>query len=243
MDFGTLEVLPDGDAVARRAADLVLETARQAISERKRFTFVLSGGSTPEKLYKLLAEAPYKDEMPWEQTFIFVGDERFVPEEDAAHNFGMAKRTLLDKVPVPPANRYPIETYLPTAENAADEYEDRLRDFFEGQAIAFDLVLLGLGDDGHTASLFPGKPSLAVTDRGVVATGPGVLPPPVKRVTLTFPVLNASRNVLFLVTGAKKREKLALIRSEGVSIHDNPAAGIHPIQGTLTFLADSDAAQ
>lgn len=242
MDFGTLEVLPDADAVARRAADIVLETARKAVSERERFTFVLSGGSTPERLYKVLAQAPYKDEMPWEQTFVFVGDERYVAEDDPVHNFAMAKRTLLDTVPIPPANRYPIETYLPTAADSADEYEERLRDFFEGQAIVFDLLLLGLGDDGHTASLFPGKPSLDVTDRAVVATEPGTLPPPVERVTLTFPVLNAARSVLFLVTGEKKREKLALIRTENTTVHESPASGVHPVEGTLTFLADAAAA-
>ncbi|MBC7808881.1 MAG: 6-phosphogluconolactonase [Akkermansiaceae bacterium] len=237
----TIETLSDADAVATRAAEIVVTTALQAVMERERFTWVLSGGSTPERLYTLLTQSPYKDQMPWEETFVFMGDERFVPEEDPAHNFSMARRALLDHVPVPPANRYPIETYLPSAADAADEYAGRLRDFFDGEAMVFDLILLGLGDDGHTASLFPGKPSLDETDKPVVGSEPGHLPPPVERVTLTFPVLNAARNVLFLVTGEKKREKLAQVLSGGASVSDVPAAGIKPVNGTLIFLADEAA--
>lgn len=237
-----LITLPDADAVASRAAEIVVATALQAVMERNRFTWVLSGGSTPERLYKLLAQSPYREQMPWEETFVFVGDERFVPEEDPAHNFSMARRALLDHVPVPTANRYPIETYLPSAADVADEYANRLRDFFEGEAITFDLVLLGLGDDGHTASLFPGKPALDETDRAVVASEPGVLPPPVERITLTYPVLNAARNVLFLVTGEKKREPLAQVLSGEASVAETPAAGVQPVAGTLTFLVDEAAA-
>ncbi|MBC8137017.1 MAG: 6-phosphogluconolactonase [Fibrella sp.] len=237
----TKEILSDADAVATRAAEIVVATALQAVMERKRFTWVLSGGSTPERLYKLLAQSPYREQMPWEDTFVFIGDERFVPEEDPAHNFSMARAALLDHVPVPPANRYPIETYLPSAADVADEYTNRLRDFFEGQAMTFDLILLGLGDDGHTASLFPGKSALDETDKPVVASEPGILPPPVERVTLTFPVLNAARNILFLVTGEKKRGPLARVLSGEASVSETPAAGIQPVMGTLTFLADEAA--
>lgn len=233
--------VPDADAVATRAAEIVVATALQAVMERERFTWVLSGGSTPERLYRLLAQSPYKDQMPWEETFVFVGDERFVPEEDPAHNFSMARAALLDHVPVPPANRYPIETYLPAAADAADEYAGRLRDFFEGEAITFDLILLGLGDDGHTASLFPGKPALSEMDKAVVASEPGVLPPPVERVTLTFPVLNAARNVLFLITGEKKRDPLARVLAGDASVEETPAAGVQPVTGMLTFLTDEAA--
>lgn len=238
----TTEILADADAVAARAAEIVVATALQAVMERERFTWVLSGGSTPERLYKLLAQSPYKEQMPWEETFVFMGDERFVPEEDPAHNFSMARRTLLDQVPLPPANRYPIDTYLPSAADVADEYTGRLRDFFDGEAIAFDLILLGLGDDGHTASLFPGKRAVDETDTPVVASEPGVLPPSVERITLTLPVLNAARNVLFLVTGEKKRERLAQVLSGEASVSDIPAAGVQPVAGSLTFLADEAAA-
>ncbi len=234
-------VLPDPDAVARRAAELVLAAALEAVVERERFLWVLSGGSTPERLYRVLSEPHYVENFPWAQTFVFMGDERMVDEDDPAHNFMMARRVLLDQVPLPPANRYPIETYLPSAGDAAEEYGDRLRDFFEGGDIVFDLVLLGLGDDGHTASLFPGKASLSATDP-VVATEPGVLPPPVERVTLTFPVLNAARSVLFLVTGANKRDALSRLLAGGDAI-ETPAVGVRPVSGSLTILADADAAK
>ncbi|MBC8142051.1 MAG: 6-phosphogluconolactonase [Armatimonadetes bacterium] len=232
-------VLPDPDAVARHAAELVLAAALEAVVERDRFLWVLSGGSTPERLYKILTERHYQENFPWAQTFVFMGDERFVPEDDPAHNFMMARRVLLDHVPVPPANRYPIETYMPSAADAAEEYGDRLRDFFGDNETVFDLVLLGLGDDGHTASLFPGKPALTATEP-VVATEPGVLPPPVERVTLTFPVLNAARSVVFLVTGEKKRDALSRLLTGG-DISETPAIGVQPVAGMLTILADEAA--
>lgn len=233
-------VLADPDAVARRAAELVLAAAIQAVVERDRFLWVLSGGSTPERLYKILTEQHYQENFPWAQTFVFMGDERFVPEEDPAHNFMMARHTLLDHVPMPPANRYPVDTYLPSAAGAAEEYADRLNDFFDNGEIVFDLVLLGLGDDGHTASLFPGKPSLVETDLPVVATKPGTLPPPVERITLTLPVINAARSVLFLVTGENKRDALTRLLS-GDAVANTPAAGVQPVSGMLTILADTAA--
>lgn len=232
-------VLADPDAVARRAAELVLAAALEAVVERDRFLWVLSGGSTPERLYRVLTEPHYQQNFPWAQTFAFIGDERFVPEEDPAHNFMMARRTLLDHVPMPPANRYPVDTYLPSAADAAEEYGDRLRDFFGDNEIIFDLVLLGLGDDGHTAGLFPGRPALTATEP-VVATEPGVLPPPVERVTLTFPVLSAARSVLFLVTGEKKQNALSRLVI-GDDITETPAAGVQPGAGMLTILADDAA--
>ncbi len=236
-----LIVEKNAGAVAEHAARIVLAAAREAVAERKRFLWVLSGGTTPERMYKLLAESPYREEMPWADTFVFVGDERFVEEDDPAHNFMMARRALLDHVPLPPANRYPIETYLPSAADVAEEYASRLRDFFNDGPIVFDLILLGLGDDGHTASLFPGKPSLTETSEPVVATEPGTLPPPVERITMTFPVLNAARAVLFLATGEKKREPLGRVRGGSAAVADTPAAGVRPVSGTLTFLVDEAA--
>ena len=236
-----LITLPAADAVAERAADLVLAAALQAVVERGRFLWVLAGGSTPEKLYRLLATGHYRENFPWAQTFVFAGDERFVDETDPAHNFMLARRVLLDHVPLPPANRYPIETYLPSAGDAAEEYGDRLADFFAGQPIVFDLVLLGLGDDGHTASLFPGKPELSETRFPVIASEPGVLPPPVERVSLSFIALNAARQVLFLVTGEKKRDALARMLSPNADVNVTPAAGVRPTNGTLTVLADTAA--
>jgi 6-phosphogluconolactonase len=236
-------VCADADEVARRAADRIVEAARAAVEARGRFTLVLSGGSTPEKLYGLLAASPYAEQILWEQTYLFVGDERLVPHDGPASNYGMAKRTLLSRVPVPPGNVVYASTDLGTVGDAADSYEQAIRDFFEDHTgvPSFDLVLLGLGDDGHTASLFPGKPALSVTDRLVAGSEPGILPPPVDRITLTFPALNAARAVLFLVAGANKAPALKEVLSGTADVNTHPAAGVRPEGGTLTFLVDKAA--
>lgn len=237
-------VCQDADEIARRAADRFVSAAEAAAVERGRFAVALSGGSTPEKLHRMLASPEYTGKVAWEQVFVFFGDERIVPHDDPDSNYGMAKRTLLDHLPaLPPGNVVPVSTDLAAAEDCASSYETALRDaFHEHNGVpAFDLVLLGLGDDGHTASLFPGRPALSVTDRLVVASPPGVLPPPVDRVTLTFPVLNAARAVLFLVAGEKKAPALREVLSGRASVETHPAAGVRPASGTLTFLVDRAA--
>lgn len=242
----TLVVCLCADDLAARAADRFVETARAAVASRGRFTVALAGGSTPEAMYALLAESPRREQVPWTQTFVFFGDERMVPPDDEERsNVNMARRVLLDKVPV--GQVFPVDTTGPAdAEAAARAYANTLASFFglpsSGLPPVFDLILLGLGDDGHTASLFPGKPTLAVTDRWVVASSPGVLPPPVERVTLTFPVLNAARAVLFLVAGDKKAPALAAILEGGADPATYPAAGVRPASGTLTWLVDEAAA-
>ena len=234
-------VCADAAEIAQKAVELVRDVAVQSIAERGVFDFVLSGGSTPERLYKLLALPPYADSIAWNKTRVFMGDERFVRFADPSSNWGMAKRTLLDIVPIPPANLFPIPTDVPTPTEAAERYEATLAKLFPDTLPVFDLLLLGLGDDGHTASLFPGKLSLTVLDKTAVATSPGVLPPPVDRITLTFPVLNAARRVLFLVAGKNKAEPLKTVLSGTASVNDYPAVGISPADGTLTFLIDEAA--
>jgi 6-phosphogluconolactonase len=248
MSEPEIVVLPDADALAREAADRFIRLAQEASAERGRFTVALSGGSTPEKLYALLAGAERRSRIAWDKVFFFVGDERFVPETDAVSNFGMARRALLESVDSPPSHWFPMPT-PPTVTDlaeAAHRYTDTLSTFFQALRLdtspVFDLVLLGLGDDGHTASLFPGQPSLTTVAAWVVGTPPGTLPPPVDRLTLTFPVINAARNVLFLAAGAKKADALQAVLKNGALPATHPAAGVRPTDGTLTYLLDQAAA-
>ncbi len=180
---------------------VVAEYAQEAVRERGRFTLVLAGGSTPEKTYRLLAEPAQAAMVAWPKTFVFFGDERFVPPDDPRSNFGMARSALLAHVPIPAGQVFPVPTDRPTAAEAAAAYTRRLGEVFaaapRGPPPRFDLILLGLGEDGHTASLFPGAAALAVRDTWVTWSPPGTLPPPVDRVTMTYPVLNAARQVLF----------------------------------------------
>ena len=226
------------DELAAKAADLVIETAGVAVRDRGRFTFALAGGSTPEKLYALLSGPDRRDLIDWQKTLVFVGDERLVSPDDPRSNYGMAKRTLLGLVPVPTANVFPVPT---AAADPAAEYASILANGFGipagGPPPRFDLILLGLGDDGHTASLFPGKPALAST-AWVAASPPGVLPPPVDRVTFTFPVLNAARKVAFLVAGQKKAQVVKDVLAAGA---DYPAAKVRPTDGELIWMLDEAA--
>lgn len=224
---------------------MVIKAAREAIAARGRFTIALTGGSSPVKAYERLAHLP-AGEMDWAKWVVFLGDERFVPADDARSNYGQARRTLLDHAPIPPAQIYPIPTDASTPEAAAAQYAETLSRVFgqpmSGPPPAFDLILLGMGDDGHTASLFPGYPTLTVTDRWVVASPPGTLPPPVDRMTFTFPLLNAARQVFFLVPGEKKAVPVHDILEGGATPQQRPAAGVKPTHGTVTWLLDEAAA-
>jgi ribulose-phosphate 3-epimerase len=233
---------------------------------------VLSGGSTPEKAYALLAEPQRAAALDWTKTYVFFGDERLVPPEDPRSNFGMARRTLLDRVPLPASQVFAIPTVGMTAAEAAKTYAAELARFFPeatgSSPPRFDLILLGLGEDGHTASLFPGAAALEVQNAWVAGSPPGRLPPPVDRVTLTYPVLNAARRVAMLVTGQSKAAVVrAVIEGEkGDSPHlperpggclaqmgtvpffhadrqRYPAAAVSLTDGTLTWLLDEAAAR
>lgn len=245
-DIHDIQVFPDGDALAARAAGLFAQAAQDAIAARGRFTVALTGGSSPKGTYERLARPPLSGGIDWANVFVFLGDERFVPYDDERSNYGMCRRLLLDHVPVVPDQIFPIPTSTATPDEAAAEYAQTLAHVFarpsDGPPPALDLILLGLGDDGHCASLFPGMPTLGVTDRWVVSSPPGTLPPPVGRVTFTFPVLNAARQVVFLVTSEKKAAPVRDIFEGGAGVDQHPAAGVHPTNGTLTWLLDEAAA-
>jgi 6-phosphogluconolactonase len=172
MSNRVVEVIPDADLLAATAADRIARAARESIDRYGRFTLVLAGGSTPEKTYERLASPEPNAVIDWSHTYLLFGDERFVPPEDPASNFGMVRRTLLGHVPIPAVQVFPMTTSAPSVREAAEQYARDLAQFCGGKAHSwppprFDLVLLGLGDDGHTASLFPGMPALNEAEKWV----------------------------------------------------------------------------
>jgi 6-phosphogluconolactonase len=243
MSAPTLLVEPSLEALAARAAEEIMQRAAQAIATRGLFTWVLSGGTTPRDTYRLLARTPrYRDAIAWERVHFFWSDERHVGPEHPDSNYRLARETMLSGLAVPSANIHRMLGESPDAQAAASAYEDELKRFFglDGDALPrFDLALLGMGADGHTASLFPGAKALSETRRRVVA--PWVEKLKASRVTLTAPTLNASRCVLFLVAGGEKAE--ALMRTlEGPRAPEQlPCQLIRPREGELLWLVDGAA--
>ncbi|MGD8902727.1 MAG: 6-phosphogluconolactonase [Anaerolineae bacterium] len=235
-----IAILPDPDALAHEAARRFVALAREAAGSRGRFSVALSGGSTPGRLYRLLAEEPYRDQIPWEDVHLFWGDERCVPEGEADTNFSLADEALISRVPVPPENVHLVRGDL-APEGAARAYDLEVQDFFCGPHARFDLILLGLGEDGHTASLFPGSPALAERKRLIAAATAEYKDRPTQRVTLTLTAINSARQVLFLVSGGAKA---AIVQSalEGTG-QDLPARQVQPVAGRLTWLLDAEAAR
>ena len=233
-----VRVLLDADQVARAAAVLFVDSAKRAVQGRHGFHVCLAGGSTPRATYTLLATEFTRD-IPWAQLRVFFGDERCVPPDHPDSNYRMAADTLLRHSPVSPdrVHRIPAER---GAVQAAQEYERTLRTHLCGPDDRFDLVVLGLGEDGHTASLFPGTAAPHVRDRWCVST---VAPKSGgDRVTLTYPILNAARRIVFLVTGAGKSKALRSVLVDPIDIERCPAQGIRPDSGELTWLTDRSAA-
>ncbi len=236
-------IYADSDELAAAAAARIFRPAAESIAARSRFTLCLTGGSTPRKTYAILARQKSPTSVDWAKTFLFFGDERFVPPDDDRSNYKMARESLLQNAPIATDHVFAIPTQLATPQDAAEDYSRTLKTFFGGAARPeFDLVMLGLGDDGHTASLFPGAVALHVADRFVTSSPPGVLPPPVDRITLTFPVLNAARQVMFLVSGANKTAALEDVYLGKVAVEERPAVGIRPAKGKLIWMVDRAAA-
>jgi 6-phosphogluconolactonase len=224
------------------AAEEVIRAATGAITERGRFTIALSGGSTPKNLYTLIA-ANASASLPWDRMFFFWGDERHVPPDNPDSNYRMAKETLLSKVAIPPANIFRIPAENPDASAAADAYEQTLRKFFAvapGEFPRFDLILLGIGPDGHTASLFPETAALEETSRLVVANWVEKLQ--TNRITFTLPVLNAARCVAFLVSGTDKAAVLHEVLEGNAPAEKYPSKLVRPSEGKLIWFVDRAAA-
>jgi 6-phosphogluconolactonase len=238
-----IKVFPDIAAVAQNAAQRLATLAEEAVQARGVFTLALSGGSTPRALYSLLADDPtFRTRLPWNSIHYFWGDERFVPPDHPDSNFGMASEVLLSRVPVPPQNIHRVHTELGDPEKTAEAYETELRKFFstpEGQFPRFDLILLGLGPDGHTASLFPNSPALNEQVKLVVANWVEKFLS--YRITMTFPVLNNGATVMFLVTGPEKAEAVKSVIG-GASDKPLPAQLVRPTNGQLIWFLDQAAA-
>lgn len=231
---------PDADSLSLAAADEIAARVAEGLAARPTFSLVLAGGGTPQRTYEALV-ARHGATLPWRRVHVFFGDERCVAPDDAASNFKSAHRSLLSRVGLPPENVHRMRAEVAPPSRAADEHERELRSFFGDAAAfpAFDLVLLGVGEDGHTASLFPGHEALLETKRWVVAVRTEAKPPP-WRLSLTLPVLCAAREVMFLATGAGKRPVIAAIRAGGDAAAAYPSAAVRP-SGRLTWFVDDAA--
>jgi 6-phosphogluconolactonase len=232
-----IKIVPDAVTLARVAADEFHRAAEAAVQERGRFSVALSGGNTPRSVYSLLASE--HKELPWNRIHVFFGDERHVPPDDPDSNFRMASESLLSRVPIPETNVHRIHAEL-DAEVAAAGYEQELVDFFDLRNHdwpRFDLIFLGLGEDGHTASLFPGSKALTETSRR--ATANWVEKFKTFRITLTFPVLNHAAEVVFLASGAGKAQILSEVLRPGA--RKFPAQSVQPENGRLLWLLDQEA--
>jgi 6-phosphogluconolactonase len=233
-----VRIFNDSSTMDRAAAGLVIAACRDAIASRGRFTMALSGGSTPRGLYRLLAAAPYRDRIDWTAIHIFWADERCVPPDHANSNYRIVNDLLLSHVPVPRQNVHRIRGEN-APDRAAEDYEKELRDGFGTPVPAFDLVLLGMGGDGHTASLFPNHPSIDETVRLAVPVSGG--PDGRHRVTLTLPVLDHALQVLFLVTGREKADAVSVVLDQG-NRGRYPAGMVRSRSGRTYWFLDCAAA-
>lgn len=238
-----IRIYPTKEILFEEAAPIVMMRAREAADARGRFVLAVSGGSTPKGLFQQLTEEPVLSLMPWDKTFVFWVDERHVPLDHPDSNYRMTQEYLLSKVPIPKENIFPMTKGILPVDKAASAYETKILKFFgtETKIPHFDLILLGMGEDGHTASLFPGVQVLNETDKWVV--GYFVDNTRKERVTLTFPVLNAARMVMALVEGEKKAVRVKEVLEGPKDPPKYPIQYIRPVTGQFDFLLDAAAAK
>jgi 6-phosphogluconolactonase len=247
---------PNLEALSQAAAEFTCRLAEECVERRGTFTLALSGGNTPRPVYEALAWPPFDIRMPWRDIHLFWGDERCVPSDHPDSNFAMAFRSLISKVPVPSQNVHRISAEL-SPEEAAETYEKVLGEFFRSFVkterhspvsrggepfLSFDLILLGVGKDGHTASLFPGHQALEERKRWVAVVRGPYGSPPVPRITLTLPVINRAECVLFMVSGPGKEEVIrSILEDSDPATRSYPAARVSP-EGRVVWLIDEGAA-
>ncbi len=252
-----IKVFPDLEAVSRHAASIFVNLSAKSIAEHGRFAAAIPGGSTPKKLFELLASEEYKNKIDWSRVHFFWTDERCVPPEDTKSNFRLAFDVLLSKIPVPAENIHRIKGELPP-EAGAQDYENNLKIFFGKSGLpVFDLIILGMGEDGHTASLFPDSDALKETEKVAVAVHyeippyqrgiKGVVIPlkksEIPRITLTLPVLNNASQIIFLGSGKSKADMVGKILSDGTEKKHYPAGLVKPVHGNLLWLIDKETAK
>ena len=232
-----VRLFPDTESLSRAAAAEVVAAAQAAAGEGRPFSLALSGGRTPRELYRLLA-GEFRGAIDWSRVHLYFGDERYIPHDHPQSNYRMVQETLLDAVPVPAAQVFAMPTHFADPDEAARAYEAVLQRQFGGAPPVIDLVLLGMGADGHTASLFPGTPAPAEGSRCVVASQAPV--EPVQRLSLTVPVLTAARRLLFLVTGADKNPVWRVIRDNPAeAVERYPAALVSSLANATWFLDEA----
>lgn len=237
-----LEIFPDYASLSRAAAERVVATAQTAVQSHGRFLVALSGGGTPEGLFRLLATPPYTTQIPWPHTHVFWSDERLVPPDDEASNFRQAHDLLLQHVPIPSNHIYRAQGEL-DAHDAAADYAKKLRGLAADSTWPrFDLILLGLGSDGHTASLFPGSHATTASEP-VAAVSADYNGRPAARITFTPTLINRARTVIFLVSGKKKADAVKAVRDGPPDPAKWPAQAIVPSDGQILWLLDAAAAQ
>jgi 6-phosphogluconolactonase len=236
-----MHIFSKAEEIHEPLAQFIVTTAKEAIAQNGRFTVALTGGSSPKKLYELLAQEPHKNELFWKDTYVFWGDERFVPQDDDRYNAKMAYETLLNHVPVPRDQIYPMPySDIMPPEEVARQYENLLRNHFNTAAPQFDLILLGMGDDGHTASLFPHTPVLQENERWVSEvyhTGQQMY-----RITLTAPLINKAKKIAFLLFGENKAQVLLDVLEGSYQPEQLPTQLIKPLSGEVHWFIDEKAA-
>jgi len=240
-----IKIFPNIEDLNNFAAERFVEIAAESIEKSGQFTVALAGGSTPKALYQLLAAEPFKNQIEWGKVFFFLGDERFVPEDDPESNFRMLKENLFEPLHISQANIFRWNAGKKSPEETAKEYEIAMSWIFiedeeERTRPVFDLILLGMGGDGHTASLFPYTKALSETNRFAVANPVEKLQ--TTRLTLTFPVINYARNIMFLVSGAEKAETVRAVLEGDFQPDKFPSQNVKPENGDLYWLLDEKAA-
>ena len=236
-----IAIYPDIDTLSQEAAQYIVRLANQSIVTHGRFTIALSGGSTPKKLYGLLGSEPFRSQIDWAQVEIFWGDERCVSPDDPESNYAMAQQVLLSKIPIPNNRIHRMPADQSDREAASQAYTEEMRRTFGTDGIpAFDLIQLGMGPEGHTASLFPHQPSIHEQQRLVMPVS--VPKPPPDRLTFTPPLLNAAHNILFLVTGSEKSDAIHTVLEGDYNPDEYPAQIVQPEHGEVVWILDKEAA-
>lgn len=234
-----IQIYNNTEEINHKAADLFIAAGQNAITEKDKFTVVLTGGSSPAGIYKLLASDSYKTKLDWSKVFVFWGDERWVPLNDDLSNAKMSYAALLDHVPVPKENIFEMYKDGVTPEAYANTYEESIKRIL-GEEGKFDLILLGMGDDGHTASLFPNQAVLAEQNKWVAAYY--LEPQKMYRITLTAPLINKAEKIVVVAFGEKKAPALKEVTTGAFNPSTYPMQLIKPVSGELLFLVDKSAA-